>query len=784
MRTFDPGAARLGIRGRILAGFSLPLLLLAAVGGLGVLSLGQVGQAFQAFSHGVQISALVSEVESNFISLRRHVREFGLTSQPADAAASELTGRIEAGLDRLIAGTRQEERQAALREMRDHFLRYREGIDRTRVLRTEQDRLMRTGMDRHGPQILAALDNLAEALDAAEDHATAITAHQAIEAALLARLNANKVLGRHEESAATAANQALERLRQSLDALDPATRGTDRHGLVAAAAGDAAAYAAAFTQAGAKAAELDRLLNRDMREAGERLSTAATALRERTSREREAEQAAAEAVICRNELWLGGLACAGIITGILLAWLIGRGIARPVTDMAGAMRDLAGGTLDVAIPALVRRDEVGEMAAALRVFRDTAAETRRLEAAAAAQREAREHRQAAMSQHTQEFGVSIASVMARLTQSAEAMREAAARMTDDVGETERQARGTATGAEASSRNLATVAAAVEELTASSGEIAQQVTHAAAAARTAVSCTRSTDAKVRGLTEAAGRIGEVVGLISDIAAQTNLLALNATIEAARAGEAGKGFAVVAAEVKLLASQTARATQEVAQQVEAIRGATTEAAEAVQAVNEAIGRVDEVAAAIAAAVEEQGAATREIAGNVQTVASTTEAATQAMQQVAESARGGEETSRTVSRSAEEIGEVAGRLRREVDHFVTLLAGGDGENRRMYERIPGAGLRAQLMIEGRDRGTAALRDISRGGVALSLGGCGAVGDEATLLLPEAGGPVPARIVRVDRDAIALVFHHDEAVLSRIDRTLAAAQTAAQTAAQSRAA
>ncbi len=198
------------------------------------------------------------------------------------------------------------------------------------------------------------------------------------------------------------------------------------------------------------------------------------------------------------------------------------------------------------------------------------------------------------------------------------MRRTSEGMSATSDQTNHQVRAVAAASEEASSNVQTVAAASEELSASIGEISRQVTHAASIAERAVEETRRTDNTVRGLTETAGRIGEVVKLISNIAGQTNLLALNATIEAARAGEAGKGFAVVASEVKSLANQTAKATEEISAQIAAVQKVTQEAVDAIRSIGGTIGEVSEVATGIASAVEEQGAATQEITRNTQEAA----------------------------------------------------------------------------------------------------------------------------------------------------------------------
>jgi methyl-accepting chemotaxis protein len=239
--------------------------------------------------------------------------------------------------------------------------------------------------------------------------------------------------------------------------------------------------------------------------------------------------------------------------------------------------------------------------------------------------------------------------------------------------------------------LNSVAVAAEQMAASIHEISRQVAHVTTAVAKAVDRASETDKKVAGLSDTADRIGDVVRLITDIAGQTNLLALNATIEAARAGEAGKGFAVVASEVKTLATQTARATDQIGAQIVAIRTSTNEAVEAVRDVSLAIGDVASVATAIAAAVEQQAAATQEISSSVQNVTRATNTAAQSMEQVLTIAEQTDIASRSVLTAADEVGRTADTLRVEVNDFLSAMKRGEGEvdERRTSERVAGAGV-----------------------------------------------------------------------------------------------
>ena len=378
--------------------------------------------------------------------------------------------------------------------------------------------------------------------------------------------------------------------------------------------------------------------------------------------------------------WLQAvIAGIGAVFGIALAVLIGRGVVRPIAGMTQAMARLAAGERDVEVPARDSTDEIGAMARAVDVFKQNAIENDRLTAEQATERAAKDRRQAATDRHTQEFSTTAAGVMATLTESAGSMRDAAVKMSDAARRTRDSTSHSVDGAAASSQDLNAVAAAAEEMAASIGEISQQVAHVTKAVQEAVTRAATTDAKVTGLAEATDRIGDVVRLINDIAGQTNLLALNATIEAARAGDAGKGFAVVAGEVKALAAQTAKATEQISAQIVAIRAATGEAVAAVREAGSAIGQVETVATAIAAAVEQQAAATREITSSVQTVTAATGTAVRSMQEVLAIALETDATGQTVLSAAEKVGRTAGNLRTEVNDFLTAMAGVEDSERR---------------------------------------------------------------------------------------------------------
>jgi methyl-accepting chemotaxis protein len=459
-------------------------------------------------------------------------------------------------------------------------------------------------------------------------------------------------------------------------------------------------------------------------------------------------------------LALAVLLCFGIGTSLV------RGVSAPIMAMTDAMLKLAAKNIDVAIPGIGRGDEIGAMAGAVKIFKESMVKTDQLEATQAAERAARERRQAAMELHTQDFGTSIAGVMGTLGEASAKMRKAAESMAAAASEVRLEAHETSQGAAKSSADLTAVAAAVEELTSSVAEITRQVAASADVARQAVRRAEASRTTMAGLSEATVRIGDVVHLINNIAGQTNLLALNATIEAARAGEAGKGFAVVAGEVKILAAQTAKATAEIGSQIETVRSATADAVAAMSEIGNIIGQMDSVSAAIAAAVEEQSATTREIAGSVQAVSNATAASARAMEHVVQVADGAGEASRGVLEASGEIGQEAGTLRVEVDQFLSAVRSDTGERRR-YERIDAKGLSATLRAAGRSANVV-LRNLSRGGALLECDWSLGAGAPFEIELPGAGGGVTGRVVRGGADGLAVVFNADPAAIARIDRVL----------------
>uniref|UniRef100_Q07VM7 Methyl-accepting chemotaxis sensory transducer n=1 Tax=Rhodopseudomonas palustris (strain BisA53) TaxID=316055 RepID=Q07VM7_RHOP5 len=383
-----------------------------------------------------------------------------------------------------------------------------------------------------------------------------------------------------------------------------------------------------------------------------------------------ADQMTVDANSTIRTVWVASIV--GLLLGLSVALWIGiKGLSQSVNRLKHMMEKLAANDLAIAISGTERRDELGDMARTLDVFKTSALEVQKMRAdQQATEKRNAEQRKSDMQKLASDFESAVGEIIETVSSSSTELEASAGTLTSTAERSQQLTSMVAAASEEASANVQSVASATEEMASSVNEISRQVQESARIANDAVDQAKNTNDRVGELSQAAGRIGAVVELINTIAGQTNLLALNATIEAARAGEAGRGFAVVASEVKALAEQTAKATGEISQQINGIQAATQGSVAAIKQISATIGRMSEISSTIASAVEEQGAATQEISRNVQQAAQGTQ---QVSANITDVQRGASETgsaSSQVLSAAQSLSRDSNRLKLEVGKFLNTV------------------------------------------------------------------------------------------------------------------
>jgi methyl-accepting chemotaxis protein len=438
----------------------------------------------------------------------------------------------------------------------------------------------------------------------------------------------------------------------------------------AVAAADAAIRDLRLVLSGKNQAALDDFVLNRLYQVMDPVTSAIEGLMDMTIAESHENYVMAEELEHKVQIWLMVLIAIGVLVvvgGIVITTLV----VRNLVNMTAAMSRLSDGDTATAIPSLESKDEIGAMAKAVQVFKENMIETERLRGEQEEmKRQAERDKRASLNKLADEFEASVKEIVQTVSAAANELQATAQSMAGTADSTSARTTAVAAASEEASSNVQTVAAATEELSASVGEIGRQATESSQIASGAVQEAERTNAQMRELSEAAQRIGDVVALITDIASQTNLLALNATIEAARAGEAGKGFAVVASEVKNLATQTAKATEEISSKIAEMQAVTNGSVEAISAIGQTIARINAIATNISVGVGEQLAATGEIANNVQQAATGTQEVTTNIVEVTQMAGETGAAASQVLSAAGELARQSGSLQSNVVDFIARV------------------------------------------------------------------------------------------------------------------
>jgi methyl-accepting chemotaxis protein len=652
---------RLPLRTRLYGGYALLILLALALAGTGIWGLQRIGAQIDRLRQNTGAVQRLEQARDRMQEFDTAQLRFMLDGNAGELAA--LPGRLRADMAAVAAVAHDPGKMAVMKDVLARIDPLEATARRMMDLGTTAE-AARTELYRDGQRMARVTERLAKAARGVGGGAYEGSADMLETANLQAQMANWRFLATRDASATGQFKQASDRYEFALGTLEELNDESVAR-LLAEARRLSASFRDHFAAASVSMLEQTELY-RDrqvpaMAEATDALAKVAGML---AAEFQAADRAALGAIESSWAVELA-LALASLLAGIVFAVLVARSILGPVRGMTEAMTRLAHGDWTVEVPGRELRDEIGAMAGAVEVFKQNGMRAERLAAAEAQEQAARHRRAETLAALVHDFEGKVGTLTENLSQAAAELQGTASSMTDTAARTDGRATQVAAAAHQMSASVNVVASSAEELGASIQEIARQVSQSAAISDRAAQDAARTDGIVKDLAAGAQRIGDVVGLISEIAGKTNLLALNATIEAARAGEAGKGFAVVASEVKSLASQTSRATGEIGQQVQEIQAATRAAVEAIDGIVSTIAEVSRIAAGIAAAVEQQGAATGEIARSVQQAAQSSAEVTGNIAEVSQAAG-------DTGRAASEVLHAAGQVSREAEALTRQVGG----------------------------------------------------------------------------------------------------------------